>query len=160
MGTFDTLSNKIKSELPLEGENPKDVFSELNQLIGKNIVHTDHPRFFSFIPGSSNYYSVLAETMAVGFNVFAGHWMAGSIAGMIEKRTIEWLTKIVDYPKNSGGIFLSGGSMANMSALVAARDNVLKKDFSKGTIYYSSQTHSSVSKALRIIGFNSDNMRK
>ncbi len=160
MGTFDALSAFIEDDLPMQGKDPEKVFKVMNQLIDNNIVHTDHPRFFSFIPGPSNYYSVLAETLAVGYNVFSGHWMAGSIAGMIEKRTIDWLTKIFGYDERSGGIFLSGGSMANMSALVVARDNKLAGNFGKGTVYYSNQTHSSVSKALRIIGFTTDNMRK
>ncbi|MEM8897846.1 MAG: aminotransferase class I/II-fold pyridoxal phosphate-dependent enzyme [Bacteroidota bacterium] len=160
MGTYDELNAQIDSAIPTKGEEAAKVFHDLHRLIDENINHTDHPRFFSFIPGPSNYYSVLAETMATGFNVFSGHWMSGSIAGMIEKRTIEWLTQMFGYPEQSGGIFLSGGSMANMTALVAARDHKLSGDFSKGTVYYSEQTHSSVSKALRILGFQPHNMRK
>lgn len=160
VGSYESLSEQVKKEMPLIGENPQDVFTELNSLIKNNIAHLDHPRFFSFIPGPSNYYSILADTLSTGYNVFAGHWLGGSAAAMIESRTIEWLCQIAGYPKESGGLFVSGGSMANLTAIVAARTSKLKGDYSKGTIYYSEQTHSSLSKALRIIGFQEHNMRK
>lgn len=160
IGSYASLSEQVKKEMPMHGENPEAVFDELNSLIKNNIVHLDHPRFFSFIPGPSNYYSILADTLATGYNVFAGHWLGGSAAAMIETRTITWLTQIAGYPKESGGLFVSGGSMANLTAIVAARTNKLKDDYTKGTIYYSEQTHSSLSKALRVIGFQKQNMRK
>lgn len=160
VGSFTSLTKLVGKEAPLEGENPEAVFNELNELIKNNIVHLDHPRFFSFIPGPSNYFSILADTLATGYNVFAGHWLGGSAAAMIEIRTIEWLTQIAGYPKESGGLFVSGGSMANLTAIVAARTSKLKDDYAKGTIYYSEQTHSSLSKALRVIGFKKENMRR
>ena len=158
--SFEALDAKVNSEFPLIAENSSAVFEELNHLISDNVTHLDHPRFFSFIPGPSNYYSVLADTLATGQNVFGGHWMGGAYAAMVETRTMEWLCQIMEYPEGSGGIFTSGGSMANLTAIVAARENKLPNDHSKGTIYYSEQTHSSLAKALRIIGFKPENMRK
>lgn len=158
--SFETLDAKVGSEMPIAPENPEEVFKEIDGFISENVTHLDHPRFFSFIPGPSNYYSVLADTMATGHNVFAGHWMGGAYAAMVETRTLDWLAQIMEYPQGSGGIFTSGGSMANLTAIVAARENKLPNDHSKGTIYYSEQTHSSLAKALRILGFKPQNMRK
>jgi len=158
--SYEVLNDIVKREMPLIGEDPSEVFKELDHLISNNVAHLDHPRFFSFIPGPSNYYSVLADTLATGYNVFAGHWMGGAYAAMIETRTLEWLAEIMEFPKESGGIFTSGGSMANLTAIVAARENKLPEDHSNGVIYYSEQTHSSLSKALRVIGFKPKNMRK
>ncbi len=156
---FQALSQLIPQDIPYEGEDPVEVFQELNALLDNHIFHTDHPRFFSFIPGPSNYISILAETLATGYNVFAGHWMAGSAAAMIEKTTLAWLTQLFDYPAESGGIFLSGGSMANLSAIATARHMILGEDFSQGTIYYSHQTHSSMQKGLRILGISAHQWR-
>ncbi len=64
IGTYDDLSKEVGKEVPLHGEDPAAVFEELNTLIKNNIVHLDHPRFFSFIPGPSNYLSVLADTLS------------------------------------------------------------------------------------------------
>lgn len=160
VGDYATLSKQVQPEMPMEGEDPTLVFDELNSLIKNNITHLDHPRFFSFIPGPSNYYSILADTLATGYNVFGGHWLGGSAAAMVESRTIEWLCDIAGYSNGSGGLFVSGGSMANLTAIVAARTQKLKNDYTKGTIYYSEQTHSSLAKALRVIGFTPVNMRK
>ena len=149
----------IPNDLPLKGSDPQEVFALLNELLTDHIVHTDHPRFYSFIPAPSDYIGVLADSLAAGFNVFAGHWMAGSAAAMIEKTTIAWLSELFDFPEGSGGIFVSGGSMANLSAIATARHTKLGEDFSKGTIYYSQQTHSSLAKGLRVLGFRRDQMR-
>ena len=141
-------------------EDPSEVFKELGHLISNHVTHLDHPRFFSFIPGPSNYYSVLADTLAAGYNVFAGHWMGGAFAAMVETRTLEWLAQIMEFPETSGGVFVSGGSMANLTAIIAARENKLPEDHVNGTVYYSEQTHSSLSKALHILGFKAKNIRK
>ncbi len=159
VGSYEELDPLVDKDIPKYGQEPSKVFEELNKLVGDNILHLDHPRFFSFIPSPSSYISVLADALATGYNVFAGHWLGGSIAGMIESRTIEWLCQLMKYPNGSGGLFLSGGSMANLTALVAARHHILGEDFRKGRVYYSEQTHSSLSKALRIIGFPKASMR-
>lgn len=158
--SYEVLSKQIGTDMPTRGEDPKAVFEELNAFIKNNITHLDHPRFFSFIPGPSNYYSILADTLATGYNVFAGHWLGGAAAAMIESRTIDWLTHIMGYAEGSGGLFVSGGSMANLTALIAARNHKLDSNFLNGTIYYSHQTHSSLAKALRIAGFQANNLRK
>ena len=131
----------------------------MNEQVSSHIFHVDHPRFFSFIPGPANFISVLADTMAAGYNVFAGHWRAGSVPTLIEMTVIDWLRQLMGFPETAGGIFVSGGSMANLTALAAARTLKLGEDFSKGTIYYSAQTHASLAKGLRILGFRRSQLR-
>ena len=157
--SYEELLPLIPQELPEAGEDPEEVFAQLNTLLSQHIVHTDHPRFFSFIPAPSNYLSVLADTLTTGYNVFAGHWMAGSAAAMIETTTLKWLCQLFGFPREGGGIFVSGGSMANLTAIATARHIHLGEDFSKGCIYYSQQTHSSLEKGLRVLGFRKDQMR-
>lgn len=158
MLNYEALRTMVPSALPQMGESPEQVLAELESLLNQSITHTDHPRFFAFIPSPSNYLSVLAQTLASGYNVFAGHWMAGSGAAMIETITIRWLCQLMDYPEGSGGIFLSGGSMANLQALATARHIKLGDNFAKGRVYYSEQTHSSLAKGLRILGFAPEQM--
>lgn len=123
-----------------------------------NIV--SHPKSFSFVPGPSNFISAMADTLATGFNVFSGGWAASPAAAELEIVTINWLLKLFRFPvKNGGGIFTSGGSMANLTALVTARRQKCGDDFSKAIIYMSDQTHSSNIKAIRTIGFRKDQVR-
>lgn len=123
-----------------------------------NIV--SHPKSYSFVPGPSNYISAMADTLATGFNIFSGGWAASPAAAELEIVTINWLLKLFKFPtKQGGGIFTSGGSMANLTALVTARKQKCGDDFSKAIIYMSDQTHSSNIKAIRTIGFRKDQVR-
>ncbi len=144
-------------------ENPTDANKVLDfvmeQVIpGANLL--SHPKFFSFVPGPSNYISAMADTLATGFNVFSGGWAAAPSAAELEIVTMNWLLKMFGFPqKKGGGIFTSGGSMANLTALVTARNIKCGEDFSKAVIYLSDQAHSSNIKAIRVMGFRKEQIR-
>lgn len=154
------LEARLSEPLP---ELPTDVFSLLDQLqrdVWSNMGNIIHPRFFAFIPGPSNFVSVMADALAAGFNPFAGNWLEGSGPAQIELVTIDWLRQMCDLPETSGGLFVSGGSMANLTALAAAKQNKLNNRTENSVVYFSDQTHSSLEKALRILGFQPDQIRK
>jgi glutamate/tyrosine decarboxylase-like PLP-dependent enzyme len=121
---------------------------------------TSHPKSYSFVPGPSNYISTLADTLATGFNIFSGGWVGSPAAAELEIVTINWLLKMFSFPvAKGGGIFTSGGSMANLTALVTARRIKCGDDFSKAVIYLSDQAHSSNIKAIRVLGFKKEQIR-
>lgn len=121
---------------------------------------TSHPKMFSFVPGPSNYISTLADTLATGFNIFSGGWIVSPAAAELEIVTMNWLLKMFNFPvAKGGGIFTSGGSMANLTALVTARRIKCGVDFSKAIIYLSDQAHSSNIKAIRVLGFKKEQIR-
>lgn len=144
-------------------ENPtpfQDVLEFIIKEVLPNSNIVSHPKSFSFVPGPSNYVSVMADTLATGFNVFSGGWVASPAAAELEIVTIDWLLKLFKFPpKKGGGIFTSGGSMANLTALVTARRQCCSDDFSKAIIYLSDQTHSSNIKAIRVLGFKKEQVR-
>ena len=150
----------LQEGIPYEATPPSKV---LNHVIKNVLSHIDlptHPKFYSFVPGPSNYISVMADTIATGFNVFSGGWSASPAAAELEIVTIHWLLKMFDFPvKNGGGIFTSGGSMANLTALVTARRIKCGGDYSKAIIYLSDQAHSSNIKAIRVLGFKKRQVR-
>lgn len=118
-----------------------------------NAFKADHPRFYAFVPSPSNFVSAVGDFLASGHNVFSGHWLASSAASQIELTVLDWLRSACGYPAEAGGVFLSGGSMANLSAIVIARETRLGGHDMNGVVYYSDQTHSSMSKGLRVLGF-------
>ena len=119
-----------------------------------------HPKSYSFVPGPSNYISTLADTLATGFNIFSGGWIVSPAAAELEIVTMNWLLKMFKFPvQKGGGIFTSGGSMANLTALVTARRIKCGDDFSKAIIYLSDQAHSSNIKAIRVLGFKKEQIR-
>ena len=102
----------------------------------------------------------MSDTLATGFNVFSGGWNASAAAAELEIVCVNWMLNWFKFPlKRGGGIFTSGGSMANLTALVTARTQKCGEDFSKAVIYMSDQTHSSNIKAIRTIGFRKDQVR-
>jgi aromatic-L-amino-acid/L-tryptophan decarboxylase len=142
------------------GRDPRELLAELEREILPNNLHVDHPRFFAFVPGPNNFVSTMADSLAAGFNVFNGTWLGGSAAAAVELAVVRWFIRICGLPQTAGGLFVSGGSMANLTALVAARHALLKDQTARATVYFSDQTHSSVERALQVIGFAPECFRK
>lgn len=154
------LEERLREDLPERGTDPHAVLDQVERDILPNTLRIDHPRFFGFVPGPSNYIGVLADALATGFNVFAGTWISGAAAAQVELVVIDWLRKRCGLPDAAGGLFTSGGSMANVTALAAARHAVLDGDTTGAVAYCSDQTHSSVDRALRLLGFGPDQLRR
>jgi aromatic-L-amino-acid decarboxylase len=145
---------------PESGRDFNELLTQLERDVLSNNLHVDHPRFFAFVPGPNNFVSTMADALAAGFNVFNGTWLGGSAAAAVELGVVRWLSRVCGFPDTAGGLFVSGGSMANLTALVAARHALLKDRIDCATIYFSDQTHSSVERALHVIGFLPEQMRK
>lgn len=131
----------------------RDVLHEFKTKALETMTHLDHPRCFAFVPSPSNFVSALAEFMASSFNIFAGAWLGPSGVAAIEMKSIDWLRQLFGLPNSAGGLFVSGGSMANLTALAVARHIKLGNNPANASVYFSDQTHSSVPKGLRILGF-------
>lgn len=145
---------------PEAGRDPNELLAQLERDVFPNNLHVDHPRFFAFVPGPNNFVSTMADALAAGFNIFNGTWLGGSAAAAVELGVVRWFCRICGFPTTAGGLFVSGGSMANLTALVAARHSLLQDRVERATVYFSDQTHSSVERALRVIGFAPEQMRK
>ncbi len=145
---------------PAGPQPPDEIFATLDRLIFPNMMNVGHPRHFAFVPVPSNFVSVMADALASGFNVFAGSWLAGSGPIAMELAAVDWIRQWCGLPETAGGLFVSGGSMANLTALVAARHARLGSNITGATVYYSDQTHYCVERALRVAGFAPDQLRK
>lgn len=154
---MDTL---LQEAIPTEATSPDEVFNHVVKNVLSHIDLLTHPKFFSFVPSPSNYISVMADTIASGFNIFSGGWANSPAAAEIEILTINWLLEMFKFPVTSGGgILTSGGSMANLTALTTARRLKCGGDYSKAIIYLSDQAHSSNIKAIRVLGFKKRQVR-
>src|SRR3954466_2198712 len=144
-------------EMPSE---PHDLLARLERDVFTNNLHVDHPRFFAFVPGPGNFVSTMGDALASGFNVFNGTWLGGSAAAAVELAVMDWFRRFCGFPETGGGLFVSGGSAANLTALHAARAAKLGDDIRSATIYFSDQTHYSVERALRVLGFAPNQFRR
>lgn len=137
-------------------------FEELLGDVGEAAAHTFEfagPGYLAYIPGGGLYTAALAEFIAQGINRFPGLWMASPAIVQLEENVVRWLCELYGMGEGSRGILTTGGSMANLSAVVTARHAKLGDEFSDGTYYVSEQAHASVTKAATIAGFSRKHVR-
>jgi glutamate/tyrosine decarboxylase-like PLP-dependent enzyme len=153
------LQHLAAEPLPSVPADPLDVLEQLRRDVLPYCVRLPHPRFFAFVPGPSNYVSAVADFLASGFDVFSGTWISGAGAAAVELATVDWMKEKCGLPEDAEGLFVSGGSVANLTALAVARRVKLDDDLTAATVYYSGQTHSSVERGLRILGLREHSHR-
>lgn len=118
---------------------------------------------FGYIPGGGIVHSAYGDYIADVTNLYAGVYFAGPGAVRLENMLIRWLCDLAGYPENtSGGYLSSGGSIATLTAIVAARDHadISIGDLSKSVIYLTRQAHHSILKSLHISGLDDLIMRQ
>ena len=154
------LRQGLHEPVPEHGAAVDEILATVSEKVLTRISHVDHPRFFGFIPSPNNFVSVLADALISGTNVFSGSWISGAGAAIIEEVTIDWMRTLCGFPETAGGLFVSGGSMANLTALAAARHVHLSDRIDGSVVYLSDQVHSSVDRALAVLGFRPQQLRK
>lgn len=158
----DGQAEKIKQlGIPKDGRPANEVVQEMMNEVYQYRGDSNHPRFFGFVPGPASSISWLGDIMTSAYNIHAGGSKLAPMVNCIEQEVLKWLCTQAGFGEKSGGVFVSGGSMANITALTAARDNKLTDEtLHLGVAYISGQTHSSVAKGLRIIGIPNKRIRK
>lgn len=150
----------LMEPVPETGAAADDVLAQVTEKVFPNCDLLTHPRFFSFVPSPSNYVAALGDFLASGFNVFAGGWVTSPAAVEVELVTINWLLNLFGLPeKEGGGLFTSGGSVANLTGLAAARRIKLREKIDGAILYLSDQAHSSNIRAAKLLGFQPDQIR-
>ena len=92
------------------------------QVLAPACLSVDHPRYLSFIPGAPTKASAAFDMLVGASSVYAGTWLEGSGAVYAENQALRWIADLVGMPEEAGGVFVQGGTIGNLSALVAARE--------------------------------------
>lgn len=148
---------------PIE-EKPLDI-DEVLKLVKKSIdpagIDLTSSRHFGYIPGGGLYPSALGDFLAAISNKYAGSFFANPGSVRLENQLIRWIADLMGYPETAAGNLTSGGSVAHLIAITAARDayQLKAKDYHRAVIYVSSQTHHSVLKALTVAGMREAEIR-
>ena len=133
---------------PPEGPSEPDAaLDALFEQVLPFVQHPDHPRFFARIGSPSNYISVLGDLAASGFNVFTASWTGGSGPATVELVVLDWLRSLCGMPEETEGVLVTGGSVASLVGLAAART-----DRGPGAVLVSPESHASVGRAARVLG--------
>ncbi|EGJ31393.1 MULTISPECIES: aminotransferase class V-fold PLP-dependent enzyme [Moorena] len=159
--------------LPQDGCDLSDIVDEAIKTIFSGYCNVSHPQYYGYISPKPLPISVLGDLLAEGLNQTPGAWRAGPAATVIEAETLCWLSQFIGYKQDVGkvpnGIFTSGGSMANASALKLARDTILGREVQddglvdskfKPTVYISQEGHFSIWKALDFLGLGRTCLRR
>ncbi|MDZ7359974.1 MAG: aminotransferase class V-fold PLP-dependent enzyme [candidate division KSB1 bacterium] len=153
------IAKALREPPPETGTDFESLLKFLMEKIIPVSINTAHPAYMGYIPGGGLYPSALAAFLAAATNRYVGAWYAAPAAARLEANVLEWFAELMGYPKTSRGIMTTGGSLANFSAVVAARKHILGDDIAKGTLYCSDQTHHSVMKAAMLAGIPERNLR-
>jgi glutamate/tyrosine decarboxylase-like PLP-dependent enzyme len=145
------LAGQTISESGMGGSAALELFSEV---LAPSTISTDHPGYLSFIPSAPTEASKLFDLIVSASAIYGGSWMEGAGAVYAENQVIEWLVRETGLPKSAGGVFVQGGTVGNLSALVAARFNAEKNGGRKSNRWAficSSEAHSSLKTAARVM---------
>src|SRR5436305_8630043 len=151
------IRDGLDTALPRKGIR----FDELLKIFRENIVpfsrQNAHPRMFGYVQSPGTPLAAFADLLASILNANLTVWRSAPAPVELERLTIDWIRQILGFNARAGGLFVSGGSMANLAAIAAARQT---KDDSSGRlrIYASRETHFSVAKAAALLGIGRNNV--
>lgn len=157
-GSRDDFGSLVDEPLPESPASHAECLDFFFQRILPDLTLINHPRFHAYIPGPSSYAGALGAMLAAGTNPFVGTWLGGATVSALEVTVIRWIAEMLDYDPSAAGLLTSGGSMANLTALAAARTR-FPADGEPASIYVSGEGHASVTRAATVLGFPSGTIR-
>lgn len=167
---WQTIPGETKGQfhepLPHESGDPEAIYETFVKHILPYPLGNTHPRFWGWVTGTGTPMGMLAQMLAAGLNANVGG--AEQIATYVETQVIDWCKTMFDFPEQGSGILVSGASIANLLGLTVARNRALEFDVRQFgiqqtpkylTLYGSAQMHSSLERAVEILGLGSAALR-
>ena len=161
----ETVVSSFHEPLPRSPEQIERIYDDFRKRILPYPTGNIHPRFWGWVMGNGTATAMMAEMLAAGMNLNQG---GGAQAGaLVERQVIDWCKEMFGFPAEASGILVSGGSMANLTGLAVARNhrsgfNIRKEGLSGRNmlrVYASTEVHSSVTKAVELLGLGEMGLR-
>jgi len=152
--TFDDLQRAVGQTVTPEGLGGEEALRLFAEFLAPACISTDHPRHFSFIPCAPTHASSLFDLVVGASSIYAGSWLEAAGAVFAENQALRWLADLAGLPDSAGGVFVQGGTQANLSALVTARHAARTASKGEGrrfAIAVSSEVHSSVTSSALVM---------
>lgn len=164
--------DRLKNDPPLDGpRSAEDLFAEVGntiterglggraalgvftEVLAQACISTDHPRYLAYIPSAPSEYASLFDLVVGASALYGGSWQEGAGAVFAENQALRWLSDLAGLPESSGGVFVQGGTIGNLSALVTAREDARAKfpEVRKWAIACSAEAHSSIATAAQVM---------
>ncbi|HUP49656.1 MAG TPA: aminotransferase class I/II-fold pyridoxal phosphate-dependent enzyme [Thermoanaerobaculia bacterium] len=146
--------------LPESGASYEELLDHLFEDCIPRSFNAAGPGYLAYIPGGGIFHAAVADLIADSVNRYVGVHAAAPALVQLETNVVRWFCQIVGYGPRSGGVLTTGGSLANLIAVVTARKELLTEHFFGGTLYCSDQVHHSFQKAANLAGFPYGNVRE
>jgi aromatic-L-amino-acid decarboxylase len=164
------IAASLPSEAPVSGEAFDAIFSDFERVLLPGITHWNHPGFFAYFAITGSAPGILAEFLSAALNVQAMLWRTSPAATELEAVALSWLRKLLGLPETFEGVIYDTASISTLHALAAARERAVPAVRSQGLagrsglprprVYCSDQTHSSIDKAVILLGLGHESLRK
>ncbi|NBV81901.1 MAG: aminotransferase class V-fold PLP-dependent enzyme [Actinobacteria bacterium] len=118
---LSVLRREVGETITPEGLGAMKALEIFTEKLAPSCISVDHPLFLSFVPGAPTESSVLFDLVVAASNIYGGSWLEGAGAVYAENQALQWLIDLAGLPDTAGGVFVSGGTAGNLSALIAAR---------------------------------------
>ena len=164
--------DRLKNDPPLDGpRSAADLYAEVGntisagglggskalalftEVLAQACISTDHPRYLAYIPSAPSEYASLFDLVVGASALYGGSWQEGAGAVFAENQALRWLSDLAGLPESAGGVFVQGGTIGNLSALVTAREDARKKfpGIKQWAIACSEESHSSIATAAQVM---------
>ncbi len=161
------IFSQIPDSPPDKAEAYSTILEDLNTKIIPGMTHWQHPNFHAYFPGNSSFPSLLGEMVTSALAAQCMVWDTSPAAAELEEKMMLWLKQMMNLPKSWHGVIQDTASTGTLVALLSARENTSRHDINlngfgerKFRVYCSSQTHSSIDKAVKIAGIGISNLVK
>jgi glutamate/tyrosine decarboxylase-like PLP-dependent enzyme len=146
---YELAGNTITAK-GLGGHEALKLFKEV---LATACISTDHPRYLAFIPSAPSEYANLFDLVVGASALYGGSWLEGAGAVFAENQALKWISDLAGMPATAGGVFVQGGTVGNLSALVTARNTFRgkRKDVTRWVLAASADSHSSIKSAAQVM---------
>ena len=148
------LYEKVGNTITAKGLGGLPTLEIFKNVLAKACISTDHERYLAFIPTAPSEYSSLFDLVVSAASIYGGSWQEGAGAVFAENQALRWLADLAGFPEAAGGVFVSGGTVGNLSALVVAREDARRNHPNhkgKWAVVCGDQSHSSIAGAAKIM---------
>ena len=151
--SYEELYNEVGETITTKGLGGDKALDIFKHVLAQACISTDHPRYLAFIPSAPTESATLFDLVVGASALYGGSWLEGAGAVFAENQALRWLSDLAQFPSSSGGVFVQGGTIGNLSALVAARHSARAKypSVKRWVIAASSQAHSSIKSAADVM---------
>jgi aromatic-L-amino-acid decarboxylase len=165
------IKASLPENAPQNGESMEEMINDIDRLIMPGITHWQSPNFYAYFPSNTSFPSILGDLISSGLGVQGMIWATSPAATELETRVLDWLADMMGMPEKfksistGGGVIQDTASTSALTAIIAARERATNFQSNKTGIqqklvaYISTQTHSSLEKAIKMAGIGTDNLR-